>query len=232
MKKMKLSGVLLVILGMFVLGNQKTYANEFQDFIEVNSTLKYSDSVITEKNIENITSMHADKTITYAKIALDFAKSVKPDQEFAISEMIPIYGVEKEFIGYNCKIVSCGKTNGYVIVDSRLQGDYIAEFNLDENAQDLFSNMVEGASKVSETLEEQANSISSADKIIIETGVSDYSINIDDTVIDSTGKIQDVNEFMTEEVEQSSSAVNGSPYTHSGDILKDYPFDYQFVGFK
>lgn len=217
----KITILTLSILAVSSSGGLNVKADSFTDFIDEDTAQRYSDKEVTEDDVKNIKILFTDEEETYAKIALDFAKSFLDTDGISVSEMIPIYNAHKEFVGYNCKITLNGIDNGYIIVDNRLTDDWIAEFNLDLNQSDPYTELVEKIGK------ESVDTIDDSEKIMIESETTVYNVNVDDTIISTAGDVKDSDEFMGE-----ISIAKSSPYGHSGDVLKEYPTTYQFVKFK
>ncbi|NKC68516.1 hypothetical protein [Vagococcus fluvialis] len=135
------------ILAFIIIGSNNALASSFTEFVEtdVNQEVKFSDTEYDSKDVKDIKTLLVNEEESYAKIALDFSKGFVGHDKLVVSEMIPIYNVEKILVGYSVKMTLDGVDNGYVIVDSRLKGDYIAEFNLDLNTPDLFTGLVEAS---------------------------------------------------------------------------------------
>lgn len=211
----------LPLLSVMVLGVTNVEADSFTDFIDEDTSQRYSNVEVYESDVKDVTTLFTNQEETYAKIALDFAKSFLIKDDVSVSEMIPIYNAHKEFIGYNCKISLSGIDYGYIIVDNRLTDDWIAEFNLEKNHSDPYTELVE------EVGQESVDSIADKEKIMIESETTVYNVNVDDTIISTAGDIRDSEEFLNE-----IYGTKSSPYTHSNNVLREYPTEYQFVKFR
>ncbi|WP_207696435.1 hypothetical protein DOK67_0001319 [Enterococcus sp. DIV0212c] len=229
--KMKNNRITLLVAGLMVfcslMGTGYVEASEFQDFLNEDTTEKYSGEIISEKDVENVTSLNFENKEVYAKLALEFSNSMNVGKVFKISEMIPIYDGDKNFIGYDCRMQVDNKDHGYVIVDNRLKDDYISEFNLKENVTSLFNNLVEVIDKKSDV---DTNNVSTEDKVIISNEATVYNVNIQDVVASSATGVEDSERFI-EELENQEGYSNGGSYGHSGDVMTSYPSNsgYSYV---
>lgn len=218
------------ILAFIVIGSNNALASSFTEFVEtdVNQEVKFSDTEYDSKDVKDVKTLLVNEEESYAKIALDFSKGFVGHDKLVVSEMIPIYDVEKILVGYSVKMTLDGVDNGYVIVDSRLKGDYIAEFNLDLNTPDLFTGLVEASSTETHV---SVDEVSNDEKLIIESETNVYNINLNDVVVGTDGLVIDSEEFISEVKNEHLSAA-ASPYDHAQYAMVDYPVSYTTQSYK
>lgn len=230
--KMKNKRLTLLVAGLMgicsLMGTGYAEASEFQEFLNEDTTEKYSNEIISEKDVKNSPLLNFENKEAYAKIALEFSNSTDVGKNFKISEMIPIYDGDKNFIGYDCRMQIDNKDHGYVIVDNRLKEDYISEFNLNENATSLFNNLVE---VIDEETDVNTNNVSVEEKVIISNEATVYSVNIENVVASTATGIEDPESFIEELENQDASYSNQASYGHSEDAMTSYPSNsgYSYV---
>ena len=55
-----------------------------------------------------------------------------------VSSIIPIYDTEEKIISYSVDFIKEGVTHGYVIIDLRMEGTYIAQFSIELGSKSLY----------------------------------------------------------------------------------------------
>ena len=73
-----------------------------------------------------------------ANLALNFAKEFKGTEDLVVSSIIPIYDTEEKIISYSVDFIKEGVTHGYVIIDLRMEGTYIAQFSIELGSKSLY----------------------------------------------------------------------------------------------
>lgn len=195
-------------------------ASSLTDFVDQNIEEIHSDIEYNNEDVRNIDLLDMSKEETYAKIALDFANSFVKHERLTVSEMIPIFDVDKFIVAYHVKMTLDGVDNGYVIVDSRLSGDFIAEFNLELYTPDLFSSMVDSISNETNT---SSKDVQDNEKMMLESETSVYNVNVDDVIMGTDGSVSDSEEFVSE---LESEQMSKSPHSHSQYAMVEYPVGY------
>ncbi|EOL46359.1 hypothetical protein [Enterococcus caccae] len=156
---------------------------------------------------------------------MDFAESTLPEKNLSVNSITPIKNIEEEITGYDVGFECQNKEHGYVIIDLRLEGDYIAEFNLGEGVLDFYTQMLKRSNTV--------DSIPENEQVIVETIPTEYNVVLEEEVINSNGKDMTVEEFSEYEeeiadtaeklVEENENYSTTATYEHTGHVLRNYP---------
>lgn len=95
-----------------------------------------SEADISENYSEQSAVEITDESL--ANLALNFAKEFKGTEDLVVSSIIPIYDTEEKIISYSVDFIKEGVTHGYVIIDLRMEGTYIAQFSIELGSKTLY----------------------------------------------------------------------------------------------
>lgn len=184
-----------------------------------------SEADISENYSEQSAVEITDESL--ANLALNFAKEFKGTEDLVVSSIIPIYDTEEKIISYSVDFIKEGVTHGYVIIDLRMEGTYIAQFSIELGSKSLYDFLADKSQMKVDNTEES---------YLIETFPTEYNLVVEDkdSVISTNGENFSLNEFekYVEEVQpvaemeiEHFSRYNSrsTKYDHASAVFSNYP---------
>ncbi|MCB5950578.1 hypothetical protein LI951_00700 [Enterococcus sp. BWT-B8] len=188
-------------------------------------TVSFSDDNVSK--IEEGAEVVGNEEVA-SRLALDFAKTIEPTLDLTIGSTTPIRDVEGVTVGYDIAFNLDTEQYGYVIIDFRLQDDYISQFSIERGVPDYYTQMTK---QLSNEVSDDTNAE------ILETMPTEYNVVVEDEVFRSDGEELTLQEFenyqdsVAEEalnvVEESQKYATSAMYGHSSEFFIDYPSDFQ-----
>lgn len=191
----------------------------FSQVVTVQASSEY-----TNDNTEAITEKSSLTEETIARMAIDFANSMKQNLNLKVTELIPIKNSEDNVTGYDCKIRDEDNNDyGYVIITLIDGENFISEFNLEPGTPDFYEIMTEQA-------EDKNLSIEDDKKELLQVTSTDYALEstTDETfltngeIIESTDITDIQKEYEESDNTQSEIIKEAGNYSHVGDIIENY----------